>query len=58
MADPPLLALSDIRFHLGDQTIDQAVEERVTAADVPVDRGDGHADPFGEPTHRKRLHPI
>ncbi|MBZ1507698.1 hypothetical protein J6K59_10810, partial [Leuconostoc mesenteroides] len=35
--------------HLGDQPVDQAVEERISATDMPVDRGDGNADPFGLP---------
>ncbi|MCV7065365.1 hypothetical protein H7H51_05985 [Mycolicibacterium farcinogenes] len=44
--------------HLGQQPVDQAVEQRVAPADMPVDGGDGNADALGQGPHREGVHPI
>ena len=55
--DGILACRGEIR-HLSEQSLDQAVEEFVSAPDVPVDRRDRHTELVGEPTHRECLHPI
>ena len=44
--------------HVAQQTVDQAVEEFVSSADVPVDRRDGHPELLGERTHREGLDTV
>ena len=44
--------------HLAEQSLDQAVEELVPAADVPVDGRDRDAQLLGEPAHGEGLHAV
>jgi hypothetical protein len=44
--------------HLTEQSVDQAVEEFVSASDMPVDRGDRYPEFLGEATHGERRHAV
>ena len=44
--------------HLAQQPVDQAVEELVPAADVPVDGGDRNPEFLGETAHGEGIHAV
>jgi hypothetical protein len=44
--------------HVAQQPVDQAVEELVSASDMPVDRGDRHPELLSERTHREGIDPV
>ena len=50
-----IVPLSTQGLHAGQQAIHQTIEHCVAIADMPVDRGDGHAEVFRESTHGERI---
>lgn len=55
---PRVAASWDECLHTGEQTIDEAVEQRIAVADMPVDGCDSHAEVLGESSHREGIHAM